>query len=216
MVYTTAKLLLDGNGDPMPQFLDVTDTTDSPEGTFKPLTKIQTVEGTVGVNNFPTTQDVSDASLQTKIDDITNGTTPAATSLTGRNVEQAIARQVAQSTVTTTVNIPENARYALVISLTHAATGTFGTGEGFNLDTNLYDPLGGQPPALISPKYVGVGRTWHVYQPGGQINDLTHNLRDLKTSGFFVGTEMQITADITGTFASGEGIDFEAKVIFGI
>ncbi len=36
--YTTAPILVNDNGDPIPQYLDTTDTTDSPQGTFKPLT----------------------------------------------------------------------------------------------------------------------------------------------------------------------------------
>jgi hypothetical protein len=39
--YTTAKLLTDGDLNPIPQYLDTSDTTDSPEGTFKPLDKVQ-------------------------------------------------------------------------------------------------------------------------------------------------------------------------------
>lgn len=36
--YTTAPILVNSNGDPIPQYLDITDKTDSPQGTFKPLT----------------------------------------------------------------------------------------------------------------------------------------------------------------------------------
>jgi len=36
--YTNARLLTDGDGNPIPQYLDVNDKTDSPQGTFKPLT----------------------------------------------------------------------------------------------------------------------------------------------------------------------------------
>src|SRR5690625_957753 len=37
-VYTTAPLLYNDQGDPIPQYLDVSDKTDSPQGSFKPLT----------------------------------------------------------------------------------------------------------------------------------------------------------------------------------
>lgn len=43
--YTTAELLTDDNGVPMPQYLDVTDTTGSPQGTFKPVTNVQLTGG---------------------------------------------------------------------------------------------------------------------------------------------------------------------------
>lgn len=52
--YTSAKLLYNADGDPIPQFLDVSDTTDSPQGTFKPITS----KSDVSVTNFPTTQNV--------------------------------------------------------------------------------------------------------------------------------------------------------------
>lgn len=39
--YTNARILTDGQGKPIPQYLDTTDTTDSPQGTFKPLTELQ-------------------------------------------------------------------------------------------------------------------------------------------------------------------------------
>lgn len=40
-IYTSAKLLYNEEGDPIPQYLDVSDKTDSPEGTFKPITRDQ-------------------------------------------------------------------------------------------------------------------------------------------------------------------------------
>lgn len=39
--YTTAPILVNADGHPIPQYLDITDTTDSPQGTFKPLTQLQ-------------------------------------------------------------------------------------------------------------------------------------------------------------------------------
>lgn len=39
--YTTAPILVNSDGHPIPQYLDITDTTDSPQGTFKPLTQLQ-------------------------------------------------------------------------------------------------------------------------------------------------------------------------------
>ncbi|WP_198297617.1 hypothetical protein [Domibacillus aminovorans] len=42
--HTSAVLLTDGAGQPIPQYLDTADKTDSPQGTFKPLTKNQPVQ----------------------------------------------------------------------------------------------------------------------------------------------------------------------------
>src|SRR5690554_4778303 len=39
--YTTAPILVNADGHPIPQYLDITDTTDSPQGTFKPMTQLQ-------------------------------------------------------------------------------------------------------------------------------------------------------------------------------
>lgn len=54
--YTTAPILVNSNGDPIPQYLDITDKTDSPQGTFKPLTnetiqKVQLTGSNVGYSN---------------------------------------------------------------------------------------------------------------------------------------------------------------------
>lgn len=45
--YTSAPLLYNTAGEPIPQWLDTHDKTDSPEGTFKPLTKAQANNGIV-------------------------------------------------------------------------------------------------------------------------------------------------------------------------
>ena len=54
--YTTAPILVNSNGDPIPQYLDITDKTDSPQGTFKPLTnetihKVQLTGSNVGYSS---------------------------------------------------------------------------------------------------------------------------------------------------------------------
>lgn len=54
--YTTAPILVNSNGDPIPQYLDITDKTDSPQGTFKPLTnetiqKVQLTGSYVGYSS---------------------------------------------------------------------------------------------------------------------------------------------------------------------
>jgi hypothetical protein len=49
--YTTAKLLTDGDLNPIPQYLDTSDTTDSPEGTFKPLDQV--METSLTGSNVP-------------------------------------------------------------------------------------------------------------------------------------------------------------------
>ena len=64
--YTTAPILVNADGHPIPQYLDITDTTDSPQGTFKPLTQLQA--------EHPDVQNVqltgSDVELLEKIMDI--------------------------------------------------------------------------------------------------------------------------------------------------
>lgn len=57
--YTTAPILVNSNGDPIPQYLDITDKTDSPQGTFKPLTnetihKVQLTGSIVGEQKIAT------------------------------------------------------------------------------------------------------------------------------------------------------------------
>ncbi|MCP3025420.1 hypothetical protein [Halobacillus sp. A5] len=39
--YTSATILTDGQGNPISQYLDVNDKTDSPEGTFKPIISME-------------------------------------------------------------------------------------------------------------------------------------------------------------------------------
>jgi hypothetical protein len=58
-VYTTAKILLDGDSKPIPQYLDTSDTTDSPEGTFKPLTQTRDTQLTGSIVQVATALQVT-------------------------------------------------------------------------------------------------------------------------------------------------------------
>lgn len=68
--HTSALLLTDGAGQPIPQYFDTADKTDSPEGTFKPLTKNQPVQ-LAGINipgGLPV--DLQGATITTVVEDI--------------------------------------------------------------------------------------------------------------------------------------------------
>lgn len=67
--YTTAPILVNSNGDPIPQYLDITDKTDSPQGSFKPLTnetiqKVQLTGSKVEVIHFFNALAINDTELK--------------------------------------------------------------------------------------------------------------------------------------------------------
>lgn len=66
--HTDATLLTDGAGQVISQYFDTSDTTDSPNGTFKPVT-LDTLRQIL-VQNFPALQNVSDVNALAKLGEV--------------------------------------------------------------------------------------------------------------------------------------------------
>src|SRR5690606_28209877 len=109
--YTTAPILVNSDGHPIPQYLDITDTTDSPQGTFKPLTQLQA--------EHPDVQNVQ---------------------LTGRNVEREIIfeRSIRNTSAFIHVkDVPDGAIGLIAVCAVFGVTGEFESGQGLRLETGL-------------------------------------------------------------------------------
>src|SRR5690625_2811594 len=188
--YTTAPILVNADGHPIPQYLDTTDTTDSPQGTFKPLTQ-----------------------LQAERSDVQN------VQLTGSNVEKTlIERGVYQNNPPAVFesNIPDGARGCMISVIVYGVTGSFENDEGLRLSVTQR----GGVNKLLNAYDFGVIQTEMTTNVSNHVVilypsiDLTNFIALGEVNAVSIppfGT-LRIGVSVTGTFAEGEGFDLSATI----
>lgn len=209
--YTSAPILTNGKY-PISSYLDTTDNTDSQEGSFKPFTQ----EDLQNLKDLNTKL----SSLESKIDGIIDGSTPANTQLTGSNVvkEVVFTRKIRTTTTNRiTLTPPSGTRVALIEHVVYGVTGAFESGEGHKVLSGLVSSgsvSGARPFFTVetseSSQYSGHGHYGILFDTGASIGDG----KIVRSGGFKIIPMtpyplLRAQLSISGTFLNGEGIDSE-------
>lgn len=217
MTNIDTQIIFDKNGKPIPQYLDVTDTTDGSDGTMKPITK----------NSYPEIQDVNVTNQQDLPTDYPDSAVkqelelikaqqqqilerlddPIPTQLTGSNVvkeEVLYSREIRNSSsIQTNFNVPDEAKGAIISMRAYGVTGTFGDNDGWIFSVLSRANFPAYSDFIVSSTMFSVPTVSSITIYPGTSED--------KGVSKVLANRIAVQIGITGDFSDGEGIDCEVR-----